>query len=400
MYSARAVVERFSALQEALLGTQHLISVALKANALPALLSPLRDLGAGVEAVSAAELLLADGLGFPGDRMVMSGVGKTRMDLETALDLEVRFVSVESRGELELLNRLALARGCRAPVLLRLNPEVDAATHPKIATGTRTAKFGMAQPDLVQLASESRDLVGVQILGAHAHVGSQIRDVATLARSAERLGQVFLELRRAGIPVRIVDVGGGLGIPQRDGEGEIPMSVYTSAVRRALGGVLKDACPEVTPTLVFEPGRALFGSAGALVMRVLHTKRMGEREFCVVDGGMNDFVRPALYGAWHRIVPLARRPGPERVFDVVGGVCESGDAFARDRALAPPRAGDLLALLDAGAYGYSMASNYNLRPRPAEVVIQDGTATLARAAETPAALAARELGVQPAGVPA
>ena len=400
VYSSRAVVERFAALQEALAGTRHLIAVALKANALPALLTPLRDLGAGVEAVSAAELLVAHGLGFPGDRMVMSGVGKTEVDLETALDLGVRFVSVESRGELELLNGLALHRGRRARALLRLNPEIDAATHPKIATGTPTAKFGMTEADLVALASRSRDWPGVEILGVHSHVGSQIREVATLARSAGRLGSVFARLRRAGVPVRIVDVGGGLGIAHRDEEEEVPLASYAAEVLQTLGEVLASECPGVEPTVVFEPGRSLFGPAGALVLRVLHTKRTGTREFCVVDGGMNDFLRPALYGAWHRVAPLHPRPGPERVFDVVGGVCESGDAFAKDRALPPPEPGDLLAVLDAGAYGYSMASNYNLRPRPAEVVIREGTAVLARAAETPGDLAARELGARPAGVPA
>ncbi|MXW70437.1 MAG: diaminopimelate decarboxylase [Acidobacteria bacterium] len=400
VYSSRAVVERFAALQEALAGSRHLVAVALKANALPALLTPLRDLGAGVEAVSAAELLVADGLGFAGDRIVMSGVGKTTVDLETALDLDVRFVSVESRGELELLNRVALRRGRRARALLRLNPEVDAATHPKIATGTRAAKFGMAAADLLDLASASRDWRGVEVLGVHAHVGSQIRDLGTLARSAERLARVFGRLRAAGLPVRVVDVGGGLGIPQRDGEEETPMSLYASRILGTLREVLDGECPEADPTVVFEPGRALFGPAGALVVRVLHTKRTGTREFCVVDGGMNDFLRPALYGAWHRVAPVEPRPGPARSFDVVGGVCESGDAFARDRALPPPVPGDLLAVLDAGAYGYSMASNVNLRPRPAEVVIRDGAAILARPAETPADLAARELGAQPAGVPA
>ena len=400
VYSVRAVVERFSALQGAVAGTDHLIAVALKANALPALLAPLRELGAGVEAVSAAELLVASGLGFPGDRIVMSGVGKTEVDLETALDLGVRFVSVESGAELELLNRLALRRGLRARAVLRLNPGVDVATHPKIATGTPAAKFGMAEANLVDLAERTRDWQGVEILGVHAHVGSQVREVATLAASAERLGKVFARLRRSGIPVRILDVGGGLGIPHRDGEDEIPLAAYAEAVLRTLRDVSASEFRDAGPTLVFEPGRALFGPAGALVVRVLHTKQTGTREFCVVDGGMNDFLRPALYGAWHRVVPLTGRPGPDRVFDVVGGVCESSDAFAQDRALPPLEPGDLLAVLDAGAYGYSMASNYNLRPRPAEVVIQDGSAFLARPAETPAELAARELGAQPAGIPA
>ena len=400
VYSSQAVLTRFAALQEALFGTDHRIAVALKANALPALLTPLRELGAGVEAVSAAELLVARGLGFPGELMVLSGAGKTEVDLETALDLDVGLVSVESDTELELLNGLALRRGLRAPVILRLNPGIDVATHPKIATGASSAKFGMGEEDLLELAVRSRRWPGIELLGVHAHVGSQIGEAATLARSAEQLGGIFARLRHSDVPVRIVDVGGGLGIAQRDGEAETSLEAYAAAMRQALREALASECPEATPTLVFEPGRALFGAAGALVVRVLHTKRTGSREFCVVDGGMNDFLRPALYGAWHRVAPLAARPGPPRAFDVVGGVCETGDAFARDRALPPPEPGDLLAVLDAGAYGYSMASNYNLRPRPAEVVIQDGSAFLARPAETAAELAARQLGAQPVGMPA
>ena len=389
VYSARAVVERFSALRSALADADHLIAVALKANALPALLKPLRDLGAGAEAVSAAELLVARGAGFAPDRIVMSGVGKTERDLAAALAVGVRFVSVESAPELELLNDLAVRRGARASVVLRLNPGVEASTHPKIATGAPTAKFGMAAPDLLALAERSRRWAGVEVVGVHAHVGSQIPDVSTLAASAERLGATFGRLRAAGAPVRVVDVGGGLGIPQRDGDPAPSLGEYAAGVTAALGRTAGEALRGAT--LVFEPGRAIFGPAGALVVRVLHTKRTGGRSFCVVDGGMNDFLRPALYGAWHRVTPVAPRPGPERSFDVVGGVCESGDAFARDRALPPPEPGDLLAVLDAGAYGYSMASNVNLRPRPAEVVIGDGGAFLARPGETPEELAAREL---------
>lgn len=400
VYSHRAVVERFVSLQGALRGAEHLIAVALKANSQPALLSRLKDLGAGAEAVSAAELLVAAGIGFPAERIVMSGVGKTETDLDTALDVGVRFVSVESEAELELLNALSLRRGLRAPALLRLNPGVEAATHPKIATGTPTAKFGMAEADLIAVAERSRDWPGVGILGVHAHVGSQIQEVATLSESAARLGRLFSRLHRAGVPVCFVDVGGGLGIPQRDGEPEASLASYAAAVLGAVRETAPAALDGPGPTLVLEPGRALFGSAGALVVRVLHTKRTGDREFCVVDGGMNDFLRPALYGAWHRVVPLCRRPGPERLFDVVGGVCETGDAFALGRSLPPVEPGDLLAVLDAGAYGFSMASNYNLRPRPAEVVLRDGAALLVRPAETPEALAARELAAQPAGIPA
>ena len=399
VYSQKAVLERFSSLHRALRGADHLIAVALKANSQPALLSPLKDLGAGAEAVSAAELLVAAGIGFPGDRIVMSGVGKTETDLDTALDVGVRFVSVESEAELELLNALALRRGLRAPALLRLNPGVEASTHPKIATGTPTAKFGMAEADLTALADRSREWAGVEVRGVHAHIGSQIRDVATLTESAARLGRLFRRLGRAGVPVRFVDVGGGLGIPQRDGEPEISLASYAEAILGAVRETARPAPDGPAPTLVLEPGRALFGPAGALVVRVLHTKRTGDREFCVVDGGMNDFLRPAMYGAWHRVAPLSRRPGPERVFDVVGGVCETGDVFALGRSLPPVEPGDLLAVLDAGAYGFSMASNYNLRPRPAEVLLRNGASLLVRAAETPEDLAAREFAGQPAGMP-
>ena len=396
IYSAAAVSERFSALDRALHGTDHLIAVALKANALPALLAPLRDRGAGAEAVSAAELLLADGLGFPGERIVMSGVGKTETDLDTALDLGVRFVSVESGAELELLAARAARRGRRARVALRLNPAIAADTHPKIATGAAGVKFGIAEAELLALAERRRQWPAVEIVGVHAHIGSQILELDALGASAARLGAVFARLRRAGVPVRVLDLGGGLGIPQREGDAEVTLDSYAEAVLGALAET-----PAVREAeLVFEPGRALFGPGGALVVRVLHTKRAGGREFCVVDGGMNDFLRPAMYDAHHRIAPLRRRPGPERAFEVVGGVCETGDAFARNRKLVPPEPGDLLAILDAGAYGFSMASNYNLRPRPAEVVLRDGAALLARPAETPEGLAARELAAARVPTPA
>ena len=391
LYSLPAVVERFRALADALdeheAGADHLIAVALKANSLPALLSPLRELGAGAEAGSAAELLVAAGVGFPPDRILLSGVGKTENDLTTALDLGVRCVSVESEAELALLNGLAVHRGRRAPVLLRLNPGVEALTHPKIATGTPAAKFGMGEEDLVALANRSRDWPGVELLGVHAHVGSQIRELETLAENARRVGRLYRRLLRAGLPVRIVNVGGGVGIPYRGGDAEVPLAAYAEQVLAAL----RSETTAPLPTVIFEPGRALFGPAGALIVRVLHTKRTGgEREFCVVDGGMNDLLRPALYDAWHRVAPLRRRPGAERRLDVVGGVCETGDVFARDRRLPPLGPGDLLALLDAGAYGFSMASNYNLRPRPAEVVLAD-RAFVARPAETARELAARTL---------
>lgn len=385
LYGRGAVVARFREFREAVSPARALVAVALKANALPALLAPLRDLGAGAEAVSAAELLLANGLGFPAERLVLSGVGKTEFDLDTALDLEVRFVSVESAAELDLLARRASRRGRRARVVLRLNPDIAAGTHPKIATGVAGAKFGMAEPQLLEAAEQARGSPGVEVVGVHAHLGSQIRSAAAFRRGALRLAGLLQRLREAGHPAEVADLGGGVGLSERDGSPEPPFAEYAEAVLEPLAGLRPEA------EVVFEPGRCLFGASGALLVRVLHTKTAAGKEFLVVDGGMSDFLRPALYGARHEVAPARRRDAPERLFEVVGGVCETGDSFGAARSLPAPEPGDLLAVLDAGAYGYSMASNYNLRPRPAEVVVADGESFLARPGETPAGLAATAL---------
>lgn len=386
LYGRGAVVSRFREFREAVSPSPALVAAALKANALPALLAPLRDLGAGAEAVSAAELLLASGLGFPGERLVLSGVGKTECDLDTALDLEVRFVSVESAAELDLLARRAERRGRRARAVLRLNPDIAAGTHPKIATGVAGAKFGMAEASLLRAAESALDSPRVAVVGVHAHLGSQVRSAAAFRRGALRLAALLGRLREAGHPAEVVDLGGGIGLSERDGTPQPSFAEYAETVLDALDGLRPEA------EVVFEPGRCLFGAAGALVVRVLHAKSAAGKEFLVVDGGMNDFLRPALYGARHEVAPVRPREGPARPFEVVGGVCETGDSFGADRLLPPPAPGDLLAVLDAGAYGYSMASNYNLRPRPAEVVVADGEAFLARPGETPAGLAAEALG--------
>ena len=392
LYRRAAVTERFVELRRAG-GAYPLSGVALRANALPPLLAPLRDLGAGAEAVSAAELLLARGTGFPSDRIVLSGVGKTATDLDTALELDIRFVSVESRHELELLNARAARLGRRARAVLRLNPDIATKTHPKVATGGAAAKFGMPEAQLLEAARRAGALAAVEIVGVHAHIGSQIHTLAAFRENAARLRELLGKLRCAGVPASVVDVGGGLGIAQLAGETELPFGDYAEAV---LGELSRGGSGI---EVVFEPGRCLFGPAGALVVEVLHLKASGGREFVVVDAGMNDFLRPALYDARHRIVPLRRRSGSERRFEIVGGVCETGDVFGSAR-MPPPEPGDRLAVLDAGAYGYSMSSNYNLRPRPAEVVIEGDGAFLARPAETPAALAARELGTAGAGLTA
>ncbi len=397
VYSSDAVEARFLGFRDALRGALRredplaadpLVAVAVKANAQPALLARLAGRGAGAEVVSAAERLVADGVGFPPDRVVLSGVGKTVGDVDTALRLGVRFVSVESAPELDLLDARARRLGVRASAALRLNPGLEPYTHPKLATGAAETKFGIGADEIIRIVESRESWPAVDIIGAHSHLGSQIDGLAGLEANARGVGEVFGGLARSGVPLRLVDLGGGLGIPQQDAEPETSFEEYAAAVV----GALREAAGGLPFELVAEPGRALFGPAGVLVTRVLHLKRSGGREFVVVDSGMNDFLRPAMYDAHHRILPLRRREGEARRFDVVGGVCETGDFFARDRPLAPPEPGDLLAVLDAGAYGYSLASNINLRPRPAEVVVEGGRAHLARPAETPEQLADEVLG--------
>ena len=397
VYAGDAVESRFLALREALRGALRvadplagdpLVAVAVKANAQPLLLGPLAGLGAGAEVVSAAERLVADAVGFPPERVVASGVGKTEADLDAALGLGVRFVSVESAGELDLLEGRARQLGVRAPAALRLNPELGPETHPKLRTGAAGTKFGIPADELVRIVSRRSAWPSVDIVGIHSHLGSQIGGLDGLRANAAQLGLLFRRLGAAGVPLQLVDPGGGLGIPHREQERETTFEAYAAALVSALA----EAAGGLPFEIVVEPGRSLFGPAGVLVTRVLHRKRSGGREFVVVDSGMNDFLRPAMYDAYHRIVPLRRRPGAERRFEIVGGVCETGDFFARSRALTPPEPGDRLAVLDAGAYGYSLASNLNLRPRPAEVVIRKGQPRLARAGETPEEVAAQALG--------
>ncbi len=397
VYSAEAVETRFAAFRRAVARelrrrgghpSRLLVAVALKANGQPALLAPLARMGGGAEVVSAAERLVAAGAGFPPGRVVVSGVGKTAADLDIALDLGARFLSVESAAELDLLDARARRLGVRAPVALRLNPELAPETHEKLATGAVATKFGIPAAEMERIVAGRSAWPSVDLIGVHSHLGSQIGGLDGFRANAARVGAAFRRMASAGAPARVADLGGGLGIPQREGESGIGFGAYAAAVVAGL----EEGAGALPPEIVLEPGRSIFGPAGVFVTRVLHCKRSGGREFVIVDSGMNDFLRPAMYDAHHRVRPLRRSGRPPREFDVVGGVCETGDFFARGRLLPPPRAGDLLAVLDAGAYGYSLASNINLRPRPAEVVLRNGRARLVRRAETPEELAARELG--------
>jgi diaminopimelate decarboxylase len=383
VYEPAAALERFRALTLAFEGVPHLHCVALKANSQPALLRPLFAEGAGAEVVSGAELALALALGLPASRIVFSGVGKTDRELASGIAADVLMFLVESETELRALDSLAGEARRKARVALRLNPDIDAKTHPHIATGVATAKFGIDPDEALELYLGHGDFPNVDFAGVHSHIGSQITELAPLAENARALSSLVRQLRESGVAIRYVDIGGGLGIPYR-GESTPAFEAYAEGVAKPLR--------ELGVTLLTEPGRVLFGPVGALVARVLYVKRVHGREFVVLDAGLNDLLRPALYGAYHRVVPLARREREVRTFDIAGAVCESSDVFARERELPAPERGEHLAILDAGAYGFAMSSNYNLRTRPAEIVVEDGGFRVVRESETEAFLVARELG--------
>jgi diaminopimelate decarboxylase len=363
VYSARLVEARYRAFDGAFAGTAHSIHYALKANSTLAIVRLLRGLGAGVDANSGGEIEVALRAGLIPSQIVFSGVGKTRDELERAIALGVRSINVESAGEIDRVGAIASALGVRARVAVRLNPDVDARSHPHISTGLRTSKFGVPAGDVPALAR--RTLSGqpaLVISGLHVHVGSQIVDLEPIRRAVRMAINVAADLRRDGVPIEHVDVGGGLGIPY-DGNATPDIPAYAAAVLEPIAGSGLD--------VLLEPGRVIVGPAGALLARVVDVKpQAGDRWFVVVDAGMTELLRPALYNAYHRIVPAtAPSGGPEAVCDVVGPLCETSDTLGAGRTLALPQVGDVLAVLDAGAYGSVMGSNYNRRPGPPEVLV-------------------------------
>jgi diaminopimelate decarboxylase len=383
VYSLEWIRRRFDRFDSAFSSVPHLICYALKANSQPELLRVLLAEGAGAEVVSEAELHLALAVGFDPDKIVFSGVGKTEKELQAGLRSGVRLFTVESEGELEALQRSAATLGRPARVALRINPDIDPGTHPHIATGIQTAKFGLDPEQALGLYARGADFPQLDLSAVHTHLGSQIASIGPFAEAARYLEKVVENLRSKGVPLTDVNWGGGLGIDY----GEEPVPSIECYAEQIVPWISRSGY-----RLILEPGRALVGPAGALVVRVTYTKTVHGSRFAVVDGGMNDLLRPALYDAHHRIVPLSIRGGGGSSIDVVGSVCESSDVFGRGRDLGDVRAGDHLAILDAGAYGYTMSSNYNMRPRPAEVVVDGEEYRLVRAAETTEALVARELG--------
>lgn len=389
VYSAEAIRARYRQIAAAFAAHDALVCYSVKSNANLAVLDVLRREGAGFDIVSEGELFRACQIGVDPARIVFAGTGKSDREIRAALCAGVGLLNVESVSELVAIDRLACELDRRAAVLLRINPDVDAHTHPHITTGRHRDKFGIDRPTARKILA-SRDLYRrVDIRGFHVHIGSQITDVRPFVAALERVGELVAEARALGATIDTLNLGGGLGIDYGSGG----LDVF--ALAEALGpGLTRLRC-----RTILEPGRAIVGAAGALITEVLHVKASADRRFVVVDAGMTELIRPALYDAWHRIEPVLKVDSPLRFScDVVGPICESADFLARDRELPALARGDLLAVLDAGAYGFSMASNYNSRPRPAEVLV-DGSrwwivrrreefADLTRGEELPIATAA------------
>lgn len=363
---ATATLERhYRVFTTALASLDAHVHYALKANANIAVVRTLANLGAGADVVSEGELRLALAAGIPPERIVFSGVGKTAAEIAFALQSDILQLNVESEPELNAINRLAAALGVVAPVALRLNLDVDANTHPKITTGRKENKFGIAWTRAPMLFQQMACLPHLDVVGLATHIGSQITELSPFRKAFVRLRGLVMQLRAGGFPIRCLDLGGGLGVPY-DSMAESPPSpaAYAAVIHETLGDC---GC-----RLLLEPGRLIVANAGILVTRVLYVKEGASRTFVIVDAAMNDLVRPTLYDAFHAILPVAEPlPGViGQVVDVVGPVCETGDIFACQRLLPPTHSGDLLALATAGAYGAVMASSYNLRPLIPEVIIK------------------------------
>ena len=372
-YSSATLTRHFEVFRDGLAPLDPMICYAVKANSNQAVIRTLGKLGAGADVVSEGEFRRALAAGIPADRVIFSGVGKTRAELAFALAQGVRQINVESEPELLALNEVAQSMGLRAPVSFRVNPDVDAKTHEKISTGKAENKFGIAYADAPRIYAAAA-MPGIEVVGMDMHIGSQLTDLAPFREAYIRMRDLVERLEAGGVPVPRLDLGGGLGVPYVQSNENPPLPTdYGQVVREVFAG-WEDREFE------FEPGRLIAANAGILVSRVVYVKEAGERSFLILDAAMNDLIRPALYDAWHDIMPIvAAPPGAARAnYDVVGPICESGDTFAKGRELPVLRAGDLVALRSAGAYGAVMASEYNTRPPAPEVMVNGAEFAIVR----------------------
>ena len=373
VYSASMIAETYDALDAAFADSPHTVCYAIKANMNLAVVRLLIARGAGIDITSGGELFRALRAGGDPGKFVYSGVGKTDKEIDDALEAGIKQFNVESRAELRRIDAIAEARGAIAPVAFRVNPDVDSRTHPYISTGLRASKFGIPIGEAVGAYAEAKALEHVQVVGVDCHIGSQLTSIQPFADALTKLRSLVHELRDAGHAIEIIDVGGGLGVTYAD-ERPPTAEEYAAAVSSAVGDL---GCE-----IILEPGRSIVANAGVFVTRVLFEKRNEAKHFVVVDGAMNDLIRPALYEAYQRIEPVGPPRGGNNVVDVVGGVCESSDFLASGRTLPQVERGDLLAVHSAGAYGFAMSSNYNGRRRAAEVLVRGDRFAVVRERET------------------
>jgi len=382
VYSASSIEQAYAEYRAALAGREALICYSVKANSNLGVLSLLAKLGAGFDIVSGGELARVLAAGGEAGKTVFSGVGKTAAEIALALEKNILCINVESEGELERVAAIARQAGRRAPIALRVNPDIDARTHPYISTGLRENKFGIPYAAAEALYRQAHKLQNLELVGIGCHIGSLLLDAAPYVAAAERLMVLVDRLEAAGVRLRHIDLGGGIGIRYKE-ESPEPIAAFVRGALAALG--------RRGHKLIVDPGRSIVGNAGVLLTRVEYVKPGNTRSFLVVDAAMNDLIRPPLYGAWHEVRPVREAEGAAAatVYDVVGPVCESADFLAKERRIAA-REGDLLAILSTGAYGMSMSSNYNSRPRAAEVLVDGQAAHLVRRRETPGELFALE----------
>ena len=371
VYSASLIKDRFNAYKEAF--PDALICYAVKANFNPHIVRLLGELGAGADIVSGGELYLALKAGIPADRIVYAGVGKTERELRDAIEADILMFNVESRQELEVLNELGKEYGKKVRIAIRVNPDVDPKTHPYIATGMRKSKFGVDIREAEKEYEDASRLENIEVVGIHCHIGSQILDISPYKEAVEKVVNLYDKLINKGIDIKYLDIGGGLGIKYKPEDRE--------PTPKELAELLKPILSGVKAKLILEPGRSIMGNAGILLTQVQFLKDKGEKHFIIVDAGMNDLIRPAIYEAYHHIVPVKEENREKVKADIVGPICETGDFLALDREVQRMERGEYLAVLSAGAYGFAMSSHYNMRPRAAEVLIDNGEVKLIRKRE-------------------
>ncbi len=368
VYSLSGMVENYRRIDSALAGQRHRICYALKANANPELLRRLASLGAGADVVSGGELRQALQAGFPAGKIAFAGVGKTDDEIRLALQHQILALNVESREELQVIASIAEQMQVRAPIAVRINPDIDIEGHPYLTTGKSANKFGISLAEARDAYLWAAGCKSLRLVGVHCHIGSMIKKAEPYRKMAETLAAFVADMKDQGIPLEHIDLGGGIGVDYSHvlAEHGSPFYIDPADLAQTLLPVLKATGCE----LIFEPGRALVGSNGVLLALVLYTKQTAGKNFIVVDAGMNDLIRPSLYGAHHEILPLQQKTAAMETADVVGPICESGDFLAKDRLLPAMKRGERLAVMTAGAYGYVLSSQYNLRPRAAEVMVQ------------------------------